>query len=261
MKTRVISSLIMVPLLIILYFRGIPLAIATFIISAMAVYELLRGFSKIDIRGNLYVAWGALIALYALHFLAPGRHDFLLLWLVLAITASFISIFSIDKHKAEDAMATILAIVYIEFFAYHLVMIDETSYGVFVWMTGITAFCTDIFAYFTGMFLGKRKLCPNLSPKKTVEGAIGGVIGAVIVSIVFGLIVKVQIFPHMILMGIFGSIMGQLGDLTASAFKRKMGIKDYGNLIPGHGGVLDRVDSIIFTIPAIYYYIQLVIPH
>ena len=105
--------------------------------------------------------------------------------------------------------------------------------------------------------MGKHKLCPNLSPKKTIEGAIGGVLGALVLGIIFGLIFKIQVFPHVILMSIIGSVMAQLGDLTASAFKRKMGIKDYGNLIPGHGGILDRFDSVLFAAPAVYYYLQL----
>lgn len=257
MKERIISGLIMVPLLLIFYFRGVPLILAAIVISMMSVYEFLRGFSKIGIRGNLYVAWGALAVLYILHYFFPGRLDILSFWLFASIVVSFISIFAIDKHKAEDAMATVLAIVYLEFFSYHIVLIDDTSYGSLVWMVGITAFCTDVAAYFVGMFFGKNKLAPVLSPKKTVEGAVGGVIGAIIGSVIFALIVKMDIFPHIIIMAILGSITSQIGDLTASAFKRKMEIKDYGNLIPGHGGALDRFDSIIFTAPVIYYYLIL----
>ncbi len=259
MKTRVLSGLIMVPLVLILYFRGIPLVLAAFIVSAISVYELLKGLSKIGIMGNIFISWGSLIALYACHFIVPGRHDYLTFWLVLSVIASFLGIFNIEKHRIEDALATIFSIVYIEFFIFHIVLIDEGSYGVLVWMVGITAIFTDIFAYFTGYYFGKHKLCPKLSPKKTIEGAMGGILGAVLFSIVFGLIVKIEIFPHMIVLGILGSIMGQLGDLTASSFKRKMGIKDYGNIIPGHGGILDRFDSIIFTAPTVYYYIQLIL--
>ena len=261
MKTRIISGLIMVPLILLLVFRGIPLAIFAFIISAIAVYELFKGFSNIGITGNIFIAWGALIALYLIHFLMPERHDYLTCWLVISIIASFLGIFKAEKHKAEDALVTILGIVYVEFFIYHIILIDEGSYGILVWMVAGTAILTDIFAYFTGYFFGKHKLAPVLSPKKTIEGALGGVLGSVLFSIVFALIAKLDIFPHMVLMGVVGSIFAQLGDLTASAFKRKIGIKDYGNIIPGHGGILDRVDSIIFTAPVIYYYLQLVFLH
>lgn len=259
MKTRIISGLIMAPLLVVLYFRGIPLVVAAFLIGAVGIYELFEGFKKIEIRPNVFVAWGMLLLLYIMHFLVPGRLDYIMLWTSLSVVASCVSIFAIDKHKAEDALATLLGIIYVGLFSYHMVLIDETSYGVLVWMVVIVAFGTDIAAYFTGYFLGKHKLCPNLSPKKTVEGALGGIAGAIVLGIIFGLIVKTKIFPHILLMAVVGSVLSQLGDLTASAFKRKMGIKDYGNLIPGHGGIMDRFDSVLFAAPAIYYYIQMAI--
>ena len=257
MKTRIISGLIMVPLLLVLYFRGLPLTIAAFLIAAMGIWELFKGFDKIDIKPSFVVAWGSLIVLYGLHFLLPNDNSFIMPWLVASIVASCLVLFDVDGRKAEDSLGTIFGIVYVIFFLYHIVMVSETNFGILVWVIVITAFCTDIAAYFTGSFLGKRKLCPRLSPKKTVEGALGGIAGSVIVSIIFGLITHIKLFPHIIVIGILGSVMAQLGDLTASAFKRKMGIKDYGNLIPGHGGILDRFDSLIFVAPAIYYYIVL----
>lgn len=264
MKTRIISGLCMLPLIVFLILRGIPLAVGMLIVTGVAVYEFISGFEKLEIRPSLTIAFMSLFLLYFWHILpyewtGEYRHELLLLWLVVSIVACFMYIFPTEKRKLEDGMATIVTIVYVEFFLFHMVLIDETSYGVLVWMVVITAFGTDIAAYFTGYCLGKHKLCPNLSPKKTVEGAIGGVLGSVILSVIFGLIVKIQIFPHIVVMGIVGSIMSQLGDLSASAFKRKMGIKDYGNLIPGHGGIMDRFDSILFTAPAIYYYLQIVI--
>ena len=105
-------------------------------------------------------------------------------------------------------------------------------------------------------------MAPNISPKKTWEGAVGGVIGAVILCGVFGLIMygdRGEIFIHCMVMGFFGALFGMAGDLIASAFKRKMGIKDYGNLIPGHGGILDRFDSVILVAPFVYYYILIFI--
>ena len=139
-----------------------------------------------------------------------------------------------------------------------------------VWLVLLSAFCTDIFAYFTGVFLGKHKLCPNLSPKKTIEGAIGGTVGSIVCCGLFGrfllpLVSGVysaalpDMTVHCLIIGLIGAIMAQCGDLTASAYKRKMGIKDYGTLIPGHGGIMDRFDSVLFTAPVVYYYIVLVL--
>ena len=118
----------------------------------------------------------------------------------------------------------------------------------------ITAFCTDIFAYFGGFFLGRHKLCPVISPKKTVEGSVCGILGSLIFSMLFGwFFMDRSLLWACGVIGILGGITSQFGDLTASIFKRKMGIKDYGNLIPGHGGIMDRFDSVLFTAPVIYF--------
>ena len=112
--------------------------------------------------------------------------------------------------------------------------------------------------------MGKHKLCPKLSPKKTVEGAVGGVIGALAFSLLFGhfFLEEGHTFNiGFILMVLIGSVVSQLGDLSASAFKRQMGIKDYGKLIPGHGGILDRFDSVLFVAPYLYFYIAIVLPN
>jgi len=109
----------------------------------------------------------------------------------------------------------------------------------------------DMGAYFTGVTIGKHKLCPNLSPKKTVEGAIGGIVSSVIVTLIITLCFKTSIVLPLILT-IPLCILGMVGDLFASAIKRAVGIKDYGNLIPGHGGILDRVDSILMIVPLMY---------
>ena len=128
-----------------------------------------------------------------------------------------------------------------------------------VWLVIITAFGTDICAYFAGVTMGKHKLCPKISPKKTWEGAVGGILGSVILSGIFGLVFAGELLPHCLVIGFLASIVSMFGDLTASIFKRKMGIKDYGNLIPGHGGILDRFDSVLFTGPVIYFYGMLVL--
>lgn len=257
MKTRILSGLIMIPLVLVLIFRGLPLAIVAFLISGVAVWELFKGFSNLGYRGNIFIAWGALIALYLIYLLRLND-TYLMGWLFLSVVASIIGIFNLEKHKAADAIVTIFGIIYIEFLVYHIVMLANTDQGIMVWMIGITAIFTDVAAYFTGYFLGKHKLCPKLSPKKTIEGSIGGMLGSVLASVVFALIAKIDIFPHIIVMGILGSVFAQIGDLSASALKRKMDIKDYGDVIPGHGGIMDRIDSIIFTAPFIYYYVMLI---
>ena len=124
------------------------------------------------------------------------------------------------------------------------------------------AFCawiTDAMAYFVGSFCGKHKLCPNISPKKTVEGAIGGVVGCTIATVVLYAVFTNLIFETkennylaVVLITIFLSIISMCGDLTASVIKRNFGIKDFGKIIPGHGGIMDRFDSLIFVVAAFY---------
>ena len=121
----------------------------------------------------------------------------------------------------------------------------------------VAAFCSDSAALFTGMACGKHKLAPQVSPKKTVEGAIGGLVGGIVGMVIFRIVfffctVHSLNILWCMLLGLVGAVMGQLGDLSFSAIKRQCGIKDYGRLLPGHGGVLDRFDSVIFAAPVIW---------
>lgn len=134
------------------------------------------------------------------------------------------------------------------------------THGIFfILFAAFGAWMTDAFAYFVGSFLGKHKLCPKISPKKTVEGAIGGVLGCVLASLILYAVfvnfvweTESANYIAVALMSVFLSIIGMCGDLTASVIKRNFEIKDFGKLIPGHGGVLDRFDSIIFVLVALY---------
>lgn len=262
MKTRIISGLCMVPLLVLVYLGSYWLAAMCIFVGFMGIRELANGFQAMDIHPSEKVAYGSLIVLYLINGLWPQHHEYIMAWLAFSIIASFLYIFKINERKIEDAMATMLSIIYVVFFSYHVVMVDQTEeYAVLIWLVLLSAFCTDIFAYFTGYFLGKHKLCPNLSPKKTIEGAVGGTLGSVICCGLFGHFVVPQLFVHCMIIGLIGAVLSQCGDLSASAMKRKMGIKDYGNLIPGHGGVLDRFDSVLFTAPVVYYYIVLVLQY
>jgi phosphatidate cytidylyltransferase len=168
--------------------------------------------------------------------------------------------FRVKDRGLEDGTATVAGILYAGFLPFHVVLIDQSGgLPMAVWLVFLTAFGTDIAAYFSGRALGKHKLCPDISPKKTIEGAVGGALGSVVVCGVFGYFALPGLLPHCLIIGALGSAAAQLGDLTASIFKRKLGIKDYGNLIPGHGGVLDRFDSLLFTAPFVYYYTVLII--
>lgn len=257
MKTRVLSGLIMLPLLIILFLGGYVLFAACFVIGIMGVREFYNGFRKLDVKPSLGIACAAAAALYAIN-LTGARYEWYMLWFFGVVLVSLLYLFNIENRKLEDAMATITGIFYVVFFSFHVTLVEQTEYSSMVWLIVITAFGTDVMAYFSGYLLGKHKLCPKISPKKTIEGSIGGILGSVILSGIFGYFVMPDLLVHCLIIGVLGGIVSQFGDLTASIFKRKMGIKDYGNLIPGHGGILDRFDSVLFTGPMVYYYIVLI---
>lgn len=257
MKTRILSSLIMLPLIVVLYIGGPPLWALAFLIATMGVSEFYRGFENLKVKPSRMIGWGSAIALYGI-IIFDGGETLYFLWFYGVITTCLLYLFAIDKRQLIDGMATVMGAFYVVFFSAHIVLIDKSAKGPMVWTVILAAFGTDIFAYFSGYLFGKHKLCPKISPKKTVEGAIGGVLGSVILCSLFGFLVFGESIIHFIVIGFFGSIIAQAGDLTASIFKRKMGIKDYGNLIPGHGGVLDRFDSVLFTAPFVYYYVVMV---
>ena len=121
-----------------------------------------------------------------------------------------------------------------------------------VWLIFFCSWGCDTCAYCVGVLIGKHKMAPVLSPKKSVEGAVGGVVGAILLGIIYAAATKGGMVEYAIICGV-GALISMVGDLAASAIKRNQGIKDYGKLIPGHGGILDRFDSVIFTAPIIYF--------
>ena len=271
MKTRILSGLIMVPLLVFIILRGWVLFAGCFVLSLMAVREFYRGFKEMGIHASYPIAIGSTVLLYAfgllgnigvrneelyyggLQFFSSGIA--IMIWMFLTVLACLLYLFKIEERKLEDGMATLVGIFYVVFFCYHLAELGmlEKSYSILVWLVVITAFGTDICAYFAGVTMGKHKLCPVISPKKTWEGAIGGVIGCMILCGIFAFFFVKGEIVFCLAVGLLGSVVSMFGDLTASIFKRKMGIKDYGNLIPGHGGIMDRFDSVLFTAPLVYY--------
>ena len=253
MKTRIISACVMLPLLIFVYFGGWFLWAMALAIGIIGVREFYRGFEAIGAKPSYHIAYAAAIALYGANALAPDDWHLILLWVFLVTVASMIYGFNVEERNLIDMTATLMGIMYTIFLSFHMILIDQNEHRLLIWLVLFAAFGTDTFAYFTGLALGKHKLCPHLSPKKSVEGAVGGVIGSVILCSIYGYLVMPEEMVMCIAIGVLGSVVAQLGDLSASAFKRQMGIKDYGNLIPGHGGILDRFDSVLFTAPMVYY--------
>lgn len=173
-------------------------------------------------------------------------------------------LFENGKYKMDDVAYTLFGLIYIPFLLSYAIMVRNFPRGFeYIWMVLIGAMVTDVFAYFVGVFFGKKKIIPEISAKKTVEGSIGGALGCMVIMILYGVIFinrpgfePVPVY-HFAILGFLCGVVSQIGDWSASAVKRSTGIKDFGSLIPGHGGIMDRCDSILFVAPLVYYYITL----
>ena len=191
--------------------------------------------------------------------------DLMILFMAFLILLMFVFVFAYPKFHADQVMAAFFGVVYVAVMLSFIYLTRSLPDGKFlVWLIFLCSWGCDTCAYCVGMLIGKHKMAPILSPKKSVEGGIGGIVGAALIGILYALAVNYwgnageDVLRYAII-GAAGGAISQIGDLAASAIKRYHNIKDYGKLIPGHGGILDRFDSVIFTAPAIYFLAKLVL--
>ena len=259
MKTRIIAAAVLLPalLLIVLGLPTIYTAILFGLMAAIAAYELLWGTGFVKhprlivyacVMGFLAALWSNLGCGYVWALLG------VLVMVVLIFAEIMISDMKLPFDKASLCLAAGLLV---PFLLTALVRIHSGVNGkFFILIPFVLAFISDSGAYFAGRYWGKHKLAPTISPKKTVEGAVGGVLGAVAGMLIYCLILHIAFkfrinYFTAVLYGVVGSLAGVFGDLCFSTIKRQTGIKDYGNLIPGHGGILDRFDSMIVIAPLV----------
>jgi phosphatidate cytidylyltransferase len=263
MKTRIIVAVIFVPLLFVILFflPSIAITILVAAIAAIAAFEFLKAAGpKEMLRLRIYTAVAAAIIPFAVWFGESERIFRAVLYLLTAVIFTEAVIAFKNEHKITlgHITAILFAGAVIPYFLSSLISLKLLDNGRFyVLMPFIVAFVTDGGAYFTGVFFGKHKAFPHVSPKKTVEGCIGGIMTGVAAMMIYAVILHLTMgysvsIIAMILYGLLGGIVTELGDLAFSLIKREFGIKDYGSLIPGHGGMLDRFDSMVFAAPAIY---------
>jgi phosphatidate cytidylyltransferase len=171
-------------------------------------------------------------------------------------------VYTFPRRRSVQAAGAVMSFFYMPVMMAFICRTRNLSHGLFLYLLiYICASVSDVCALAVGMAIGRHKLAPVLSPKKTIEGAIGGIAGSALVSCLLALVVQyfekgTHVLPLFLIIGICGSIIGQTGDLAASAIKRNNGIKDYGSLIPGHGGIMDRFDSVIMAAPAMYLFLM-----
>ena len=267
MKTRVISGVVAALLgaLVVWQYYTPIFDIAAFAIYVIAVFEIYRTFKEgiSKVAAVLLAVVGALII-----FDRYYETNLIAIAVGFTVAAVFIVVFDFENIKFTSIASSLIFAAYVLFGIYNLVRLKRImpmeQYGcdavfLVILCAGI-AWGGDIMAYFSGYLFGKHKMAPKLSPKKTIEGAIGGVLGSVVIAL--GMTYAYSKMPFsantvvgnisenyilLILFAALGSFVGMIGDLFASAVKRQQGIKDYGNIMPGHGGVLDRFDSFLLV--------------
>jgi phosphatidate cytidylyltransferase len=276
LKKRVVTALWIIPPLLAAVWFDQPLPWFTIFVAIWGVVAVLEFYrlvaaSKVPPLTYFGLIWTLLFIISrdsdVLSILKPYL-DLNLLTPLLLTSALLLSLIWLILRVQEKTFTgwawTIAGILYVGWLLSYLVALRDLDDGRnWVFFTLFTTFASDTAAFLAGSALGKNKLAPHISPAKTWEGAISGIIGAIIVSLVFIIPTPLNLplnWGQAILLGLLASIFGQLGDLVESLFKRNMVAKDSGRLIPGHGGFLDRMDSIVFAGIVVYYYAVWVIP-
>lgn len=261
MKTRIISGTVGAVLAILCISLGKAfLLVATLFISLLAVYEAYRAFHFLSHRTLSAIGFCFPVA-YILDQYFGGEHTSMILFLYVLIL--FVAmVFWHDRISFREVCGRFAVTTIFSMFLCTILSVRNMENGFqLVWLIFLGAWLTDTFAYFAGSFFGKHKLIPSVSPKKTVEGSIGGTLGTMLSFLIYGVVISCfgfhPAYGHLLILGLLCGLISQVGDLSASVMKREYGIKDFGNLIPGHGGVLDRFDSVLLVAPLVYYYLTM----
>ena len=260
-KTRLISGIILVAAaLITIMSGGIVLLCTLGAVSLIGMQELYRAvgvrdksFTSLEIAGYICAVLYYILLCFRGGEYAPA------MMILSIIILMFVYVFTYPKYNCDQIMAAYFGFMYVAVMLSFIYLTRSMIDGKFiVWLIFLCSWGCDTSAYCVGMLIGKHKMSPVLSPKKSVEGAIGGVVGAALFAVIYAAATRGPIMEYAIICAC-GALISMVGDLGASAIKRNKGIKDYGTLIPGHGGILDRFDSVIFTAPVIYYLARVLI--
>ncbi len=257
-RTRLLSGVVLVALALLFIIHGGALLLTVLgIISVIGLFELYRvlGVEK-SIGWIGYIA----AAVYFLDLWFQFIPDVMLFIMAFLLVCMCAFVFAYPRLPFSQVIGVFFGFFYVAVMLSCIYFTRNLSGGDYlVWLVFLSAWGCDTSAYCFGMLFGKHKMTPNLSPKKTVEGAVGGVIGAAVLTILYGFLFRKGMgadVPYILMMALIaacGALIAMVGDLAASAIKRQHDVKDFGKLIPGHGGILDRFDSVIFVAPVIYY--------
>ena len=265
LKKRFITALWSLPLLIIAVWFDEPLPWFTILVAIwglLAVFEFYRLVAVSEVRS--LTAFGLI---WTLLFILSPHFDYDFTVPLLLTSAIVLSLVWLVLHPQKEGVFlgwvwAIAGILYVGWLLSFLVGLRLDAGRNWVFFALFTTFGSDTSAFFVGRALGRHRLAPSISPNKTWEGAIGGVFGAIIVSLLFTLPTPLNLplsYGQAILLGLLVSVFGQFGDLVESLLKRNMGVKESSNMVPGHGGFLDRMDSVVFAGIVVYLYYIFVI--
>lgn len=260
-KTRLLSGILLVAVALLTIINGGYVLFFTLLgVSVIGMQELYKAmqvrresFNLLEIAG-----YAGAVIYYAAMMLDFERYGMLAVLLALVLLM-FVYVFTYPKYQAGQVMAAFFGVVYVAVMLSFIYLTRNLPGGKFlVWLIFLCSWGCDTCAYCVGMLIGKHKMAPVLSPKKSVEGAVGGVAGAALLGVAYAAATQGPAAEYAVICAV-GALISMVGDLAASAVKRNQGIKDYGKLIPGHGGILDRFDSVIFTAPIIYFLAKIVL--
>lgn len=259
-NSRYLGALLIAPFIIFIFLGGIYLKTFTIVLSVLGMYEFYKSVKAKDFKPVTLLGYLMLITYYI-----TGNDFKVLSFIIIITTFLMLCVPVIDvKYTFIDVSLTILGFIYVGVFFSFIHLVNMKNGGEFlVWLIFIASWLCDTTAYYVGRAFGKHKLCPKVSPKKTIEGSIGGMLGSTLACGIFGIAIYkyFNIIPtyHYFIIGVICGVFCQFGDLVASSIKRFVGIKDYSNLIPGHGGILDRFDSILFAGTIVFFYLTLIL--
>ncbi len=278
--TRVISAIIgiLIVLPVLFWGDGTPFAVLAGIIGVWALLEFYAGSRKGGFRPNLPLGLGVCVLMiwFGRGLITNPDRLSRMMWLLPVFSGLMLISLTheiVRQHRAPFANigVTVLGVAYIPYLLLHLVWMRGLDTPITVWswesklgawlvlFVFLTTWATDTAAYTIGGLYGRKKLAPALSQGKTVEGSLGGLALATIVGAVVGAVIHMP-QPHGLILGAVVGIVGQVGDLVESAFKREVNTKDFGSIMPGHGGVLDRIDSLLFSGPMVFWYVVTFLP-
>lgn len=269
-RTRLISGvLLVIAALAVIMTGGYFLAAVLMLISVIAYRELMGacGLRSAGKTGALEITGCIMTVLYYGMITISLQKDFMLVYaavmigvVVTFLVFLFVYVFAFPKYQANQVMTAVFSFLYAPLMLSFIYLLREglTQGRYLLWFVLLCSWGSDTCAYAVGVLIGRHKMTPKLSPKKSVEGAIGGIVGAALLCMLYTqLVINVYTYEtfslvQAALLGAVGAIVSMVGDLAASAIKRDHDIKDYGKLIPGHGGIMDRFDSVIVTAPIIF---------